>query len=224
MLKLGVDYRSLKNAMLFKNMPDETLMELAKHCQLMELPADEMLFQQDDPGDALYLLEEGQVHIVRKYPNGEEVILDTEGPYYVIGELSMLAGQPRTGGVLAVSDCTLIALKHEAFMDVCRRIPGLASAVMTYLATRLYRMNLMVRENAIGNMAARIASVLLLLSGGKAGEVPTDVRVNRIARAAAVNADTVERMLQDWTKAGYITFDGRRLTIHNSEVLQNMSG
>lgn len=224
MITTAVEYKNLQNAILFRDLPDEALIELAKHCRYMELPAGDMLFQQDDPGSALYLLEDGQVHIVRKYPNGDEVILDTEGPYYVIGELSMLAGQPRTGGVFAVSDCTLIALDRKAFIEVCSRMPSVASGVMSYLATRIYRMNLLVRENAIGNVAARVASALLLLSGGKAGEVNGDVRVNRIARAAAANADTVDRLLQDWATLGYLSFDGRRLSIRNLEMIHSIAG
>lgn len=224
MISTAVDYKNLQNAMLFRDLPDEALIELAKHCHYLELPADEMLFQQDDAPDALYLLEDGQVHIVRKYPNGDEVILDTEGPYYVIGELSTLAAQPRTGGVLAVSDCTLIALERGALMDVCSHIPDVASGVMSYLATRLYRMNLLVRENAIGNVAARVASTILLVSGGKTGEVAEEVRINRIARAAAVDADTVDRLLQDWAMLGYLTFDGHKMSIRNLEMIHHIAG
>jgi len=219
-----VDYRALQDSRLFKKFPDDVLKDLAQHCRYVELPAGQSLFQQDETSNSFYLLTEGQIHVVRQYPTGEEVILATEGPYYVIGELSMLADQPRTGGVIAVSDSTLIALSRSDFMATLERHPAVAAKVVVYLSRRLYRMNLFVREHAIGNVSARIASLLLLLSGGAQGTISTDVRVNRVARAVAVEGDVVARILQKWVEREYITFDGRTINVLDIEALNNIAG
>jgi CRP-like cAMP-binding protein len=203
---------------------DEILRALAEHCEYRELPAGVTLFEQGAPGDALYLLQTGQVHIVRQHPDGEQVILATEGPYYVIGDLSMIADQPRTGAVVAVSDCGLIRLDRDSFCRACDRYPGLAFSVMTYLGRRLYRMNLQVREFAIGNVAARVASVILLLSGSANGASTGQIHVSRVARAAATDADVVERLLASWANEGYLTFDGRQVTLHAIETLRAIAG
>jgi CRP-like cAMP-binding protein len=221
---MTVEYTKLRDAEIFKSLSDPVLQELARHCRTVELPAGETLFEQNTAGDALYVLETGQVHIVRQYPDGEQVILATEGPYYVIGELSMLVDQPRTGAVIAVSDCTLIALDRPAFVHVCERWPELAVQVMAYLGLRLYRLNLQVREFAVGNVQARVATLLVLLSGGKNGPVGAHIRVSRMARAAATDADVVERILQDWTRQGYIDYQGRTITIHHIETLRDIAG
>jgi CRP-like cAMP-binding protein len=221
---MAVDYIKLRDADLFKTLSEPLLHELAQHCYAVELAAGDTLFPQNAAGDTFYLLETGQVHIVREYPDGEHVILATEGPYYVIGELSMLVGQPRTGAVVAVSDSTLIALPREGFNRVCESHPELAVEVMNYLGMRLYRMNLLVREFAISNEAARVASVLLLLSGDQDGAVSSEVRIRRVARAAATDADVVDRLLKSWVDEGYITFDGRRLTIHDIAMIQKIAG
>jgi CRP-like cAMP-binding protein len=219
-----IEIAMLRNAQMFQNLSDEALSELAKRSQYMELAAGETLFHQDDPGDALYILGDGQVHIVRKYPSGEEIILTTENPYYVIGELSMLVGQPRTGSVVAVSDCALLALSREALMEVCERIPDVATKVMTYVSLRLYRMNLVVREHAIGNIQARVASVLLLLAGSQTGQVVHEISINRIARAVAIDADAVERILKEWDQLDYVRFVGGSVSIRNVKALQNIAG
>ncbi|MBZ0295643.1 MAG: Crp/Fnr family transcriptional regulator [Anaerolineae bacterium] len=216
--------QKLRNYMLFQDLSDETLIELVKHCHSIELAAGETLFQQNDQSDALYLLDEGQVHIVRQYADGEQVILATEGPYYVIGELSMLGERPRTGAVVAVSDCTLIAIDQQAWAEVCEQMPDVAVKMIAYLAQRLHHLNLQVRENAISNVVARVASVLWLLSGGEAGEVKGRVRVSRVARAVAADADTVERILKEWVAAGYISYEGTQVTIHDIETIHIMAG
>jgi CRP-like cAMP-binding protein len=218
------DHQQLRNFTIFRDLSDEVLAELVKHCQEIELGAGETLFQQNHPGDFLYLLVDGQIHIVREYPDGEQVILATEGPYYAIGDLSMLASYPRTGAVVAVSDCSMIAIEREVFFEVCRRVPEVAIEMIVYLARRLHRLNLQVREYAISNIAARVASVLWLLSGGEAGVVSSTVRVSRIARAVATDADKVERILNEWTTAGYISYDGKQVEIHDLDMIRNIAG
>lgn len=224
MSSVMVDYRELRDAELFKDMPEAALQELARACRYVELPAGVTLFQQGEPGDALYILIEGQIHIVRRYPNGDEVILATEGPYYTVGDISMLAGEPRTGGVRAVSDSTLIVLPRTAFEVVCEKVPGVAAAVEASLARRLYRLTLLVRENAIGNAAARVASVLLMLANGSDKRDIGPLKVSRIARGTALDADTVERILLGWESAGLVTYDGSYLRIVDKEALEIIAG
>lgn len=219
-----VDPNQLRDALLFRDLPAEALAALAHHSRRIELGAGEMLFQQGDPGDALYVLVEGQIHIVRAYASGEHVILSTENPYYVVGELSMLASTARSGAVVAVSDSTLIAVTRADFEATCATYPAVAVGVLSYLAQRLYRMTLLVRENAVGNITARLASTVLLLCGNQAAEAPHEVRISRLARAVATDADTVERLLKEWVRLGYIRYDGRRLAIEDFEAVHLIAG
>ncbi|GEM_PF-1787914 len=220
----SIDFLRLRNYAIFKDLPDEALMEMAKHCQYLELSAGETLFEQDDAGDKLYLLEDGQVHIIRQYPDGEQVILVTEQPYYIIGELSAVVGYPRTGAVVAVADCTLFMIERDVFFDTCNKVEGVAAKTIEYLAKRLYQLNLKVREYAISNVGARIASVLWLLSDGGSDDITARIRASRVARAIATDADTVQRVLNEWHNAGYISYDGRYVSILDSDMIRDIAG
>jgi hypothetical protein len=66
--------------------------------------------------------------------------------------------------------------------------------------------------------------MVMLLTGGGAGPVPQPVRISRLARAAATDADVVERLFNQWKHQGYITFDGQRLVILDADMLQNIAG
>jgi len=223
-MQTAIDFVQLRNYAIFKDLPDEALQELVKHCQYQELSAGETLFEQESAGDKLYLLEDGQIHIIRQYPDGEQVILVTEQPYYIIGELSAVVGYPRTGAVVAVSDCTLFAIDRDVFFEICKTVTDVADKTIEYLAHRLYRLNLKVREYAISNVAARIASVLWLLSNGGSDEITARIRASRVARAIATDADTVQRILNEWRDAGYITYDGRHITILDVEMIRDIAG
>ena len=213
----------LRDTALLENLPEEALIDLAKHCRYMELPAGDTLFKQGDPGDALYILEDGQIHVVRVYPSGEEIILATHGPYYAIGELSMVAHQPRTGSVVAVSDCTLISLEREAFVNTCNRVPEMMSSILSHLGLRLYDMNLLVREHALKNVESRIASLLMMLASGN-DNPRIDVALPRIARATATDSDTVNVFFRKWTKLGYVSLEGQALIIKNMDAIRELAG
>lgn len=218
-----VTAQDIQNAHLFRDFAPDVLEALAQRSKRMELPAGHNLFHQDDPGDALYILLDGQVHVIRRHAAGDEVILATEGPYYAIGELSMLAGQRRTGTVQAVSDCTLVMVSTAAFEEVCSQFPEVAVRTLAYLAQRLYRLNLLVREQALGNVTARIASALLLLAAGQEGG-RFAVRLTRLARAVALDADAVERILREWDAAGWIALDSRAVTLRDSKAIEDIAG
>lgn len=219
-----VEMDVLKDVELFKGVSESALIELAKSCRAVELRAGETLFRQDDPGDTFYVLADGQVHIIREYADGEQVILATEGPYYVVGELSTLVNQPRTGSVIAVSDSTLIAIERKAFEVVCAQVPDVAMRVLYNLGHRLYRMNLRVREQALGNVEARVASALLLLCGGRNGQVEKRIYLSRVARASATDPDRVERLFQHWDEKGYLTFEHGQITIHDLTAIKQIAG
>jgi len=214
---------TLRNSFLFKDVSAAVLQDVAAQCQPMALPAGETLFEQDALPDALYFLESGQIHVVRCYPDGSEFIIATEVPYYVIGELSLLANQPRTGSVVAVGDCDLIKLSREAIVDVCERVPQIAVTALTQLGNRLYRLNLLVRESALGNTAARLSSVMLLLVDEDKPTLEAPA-ITRLARATAVDANVVERLLKQWVDEGIITRQRKQITVRDLQALRNLAG
>ena len=213
----------LRNSFLFKEADEFVLKAVNRHCELMELDAGETLFEQDTPPDNMYFLIDGQIHIVRRYPEGYDVTIATEVPFYVIGELSMLANQPRTGSVVAVGDCDLIRLSRKAVFEICETYPDVAVRALSHLGTRLYRLNLWVRESAVSNVGARIASVLLLMADNQSTTLK-DVSITRLARATAIDADVVERLLRQWTEYGVLSMDNQQITIQQIEALRTFAG
>lgn len=216
-----IDYTILRNSFLFVDVNDERLKEIARYLKPTLLEAGETLFEQDDDSDAMYFMESGQVHVIRHYPDGDEVILATEVPYYVIGELSMLANEPRTGSVVAVGDCDLLKLSREDFIDIFTKMPEVAVNALDDMGKRLYKLNLRVRENAIGNVGARLASVLIMLEENQKIQA---ISITRMARATAMDADVVERLLRQWERKGIISLDDKKITIKDKIAIQILAG
>jgi CRP-like cAMP-binding protein len=211
----------LRNSFLFKECSEDVLAFVSAEATTMSLNADDMLFEQGSDPDAFYILEAGQVHVVRNYPNGEEHIIATESPYYVIGELSLLANRERTGSVVAVGDCEMVVVKRETVLQALERFPEIAQHAIEHFGVRLYRLNLRVRESAIGNINVRIANMLLLMAN-EAGDIQ-GVRVAQMARASAIDADFIARLLKKWHNEGIITHKDDHIHINDLTALQNIA-
>jgi len=73
----------------------------------VRLAAGEVLFNQGDPGDVVYVVEAGAVEIVRVLADHSERLLNTCSPGEWFGELAALTGLPRSATVRAVEPTTL---------------------------------------------------------------------------------------------------------------------
>jgi putative ABC transport system ATP-binding protein len=83
----------------------------------VSLAAGELLFRQGDPSDLIYIIETGQMDIVRDTIDGE-LLLIRLGPGDHLGEMGPLFGLPRSASVRARTDATLTGYSPRAFRDL----------------------------------------------------------------------------------------------------------
>jgi putative ABC transport system ATP-binding protein len=72
--------------------------------QRIELPAGSVLFAQGDDGDVAYVVESGEIHLVRERAEGGEELVQRMGPGRYFGELAPLFGIRRTATARAAVD------------------------------------------------------------------------------------------------------------------------
>jgi NTE family protein len=105
------------------------------------LPGGEWLFQQDDPGDALYFLVRGRMQAWQHGSldsAGARTLLGEIGPGEIVGEIALLTGETRTASVLARRDCLLLMIDRPAFERLARQHPDLALAMASRIAIRMH--------------------------------------------------------------------------------------
>ena len=103
----------------------DTVVELAPHMadhdrepQQVALAAGQLLFDQGDPSDMVYVVESGEVEVFRMTPDGSEqhMALLTPGQYF--GELGPLLNLPRSAAARARTDCSLIGYGSRLFRSL----------------------------------------------------------------------------------------------------------
>ena len=122
----------LKGSELFRNFPGEELSGVASVTKEAHLDADQVLFNQGDPGDAFYMIVRGGVRIIR---DGHQLAL--LGPREGFGEMAILDNETRSATAQASEDTTLLRIDRNAFDRLVDRNPAIAKGVYRVLSRRL---------------------------------------------------------------------------------------
>jgi CRP-like cAMP-binding protein len=103
--------------------------------QPLQFQAGQALFEQGDPADGrMYVVRTGSVELRL---GGR--LLETVGPGGMVGEMALIDPAPRSARALAVADCAVTAVNRTTFLELVKRVPGLAIEVMRIMAGRLRR-------------------------------------------------------------------------------------
>lgn len=129
-------FEFLRKVPLFAEMDDSDLQSLCLIVQEVDLPAGEVLFEEGSEGDTAYIIESGEVEIIKK-TDGREVLLAKRGPGEVFGELALLLDQPRSAGVRARTDTRMIAISQGDLRNLLQLSPTAASSMFDIVLTRL---------------------------------------------------------------------------------------
>ena len=130
----------------------------------VELNRGEVLFDEGENGESLYIIEEGKIKLGSSSGDGRENLLAILGPGEMFGELSLFDPGPRSLGASAVSDSVLYELEHSALVAAIEENPGVAKHLLTALARRLRRTNEALADLVFSDVPGRVAKALLDLS------------------------------------------------------------
>jgi len=100
----------------------------------VDFPAGSVVFREGDTGADMFIIESGQVDIVRK-ARGDEPVASL-GPGDFFGEMAMLEDQPRFAGAIARSDVRALRIERSAFTDMLKQNVEIAVRIMRKLAAR----------------------------------------------------------------------------------------
>jgi CRP-like cAMP-binding protein len=122
----------LADVKLFSRCTTRQRRAIARHAQIAELPAGVDLVKEGEPGDALFIILDGDAIVHR---DGEE--LNRVGPGAYFGELAILDGEPRSATVVAETDVKVAVIGIRMFRTLLREFSDLAEQLLIALAGEL---------------------------------------------------------------------------------------
>lgn len=206
-------------APLFATMDESEQRALLSSMTKVELNRGEVLFDEGENGESLYIIEEGKIKLGSSSGDGRENLLAILGPGEMFGELSLFDPGPRSLGASAVSDSVLYELEHSALVAAIEENPGVAKHLLTALARRLRRTNEALADLVFSDVPGRVAKALLDLSKRFGERVDEGVRVahdltqEELAQLVGASRETVNKALADFAGRGWVRREGRAVVL-----------
>ncbi|MCP3961945.1 MAG: cyclic nucleotide-binding domain-containing protein [bacterium] len=156
---------------------------------VVEFETNEFIFKQGDPGDLMYLVQDGEVEVIQDLGGHENQVAVLErGDFF--GEMAVLEDEPRTHSVRALSDTKLIKIDRTGFQSMLTRNAEIAVRMIRKLGLRLMSAEDMLvrawaaegRTTVEAQMRVRGSARLVLVADGTELALPdqTEVKLGRV--------------------------------------------
>jgi CRP-like cAMP-binding protein len=122
---------------MFSHITLEGIAELAQASVDLEFAPSQVLCEQDERGEEVFIVLDGEVLITRGR-GADAHVINVVGPGGLIGEMAVLDPAPRSATARAgASGGHVLRLNGDAFRDVLNANPTIASGIIRTLAQRL---------------------------------------------------------------------------------------
>lgn len=202
---------------------------LAAKATLRQLDKGSVFFRKGDVGDVMFAIVAGMVRICATSDEGKEIVLGILSEGDLFGEISLLDGQQRAADAVAMTDCSVLVLKRQDFLDQLSADPNFALGLMRSLARRLRATDSQVEDAAFLSLSGRIAKRLLHLARDYGGQTPAGTRIQlklsqqELANLVGVSRESVNRVIVGWGEEGLLGRDGRHFVIHDMPRLERLA-
>jgi len=156
--------------------------------------AGEILYEEGEPGEALFVVQSGQVELSRTGPDGERVV-SQHGPGEFFGEMSVLLGRPRTARAVATSEARLLQLDAGTFEGMCVDRPEIAIRVIQRLAARTIELEQRLAALGVDDLLRPVVRVLVRHAEPCEGGARVATTLRKLAEAAGLGMGEAHRAL-----------------------------
>jgi uncharacterized membrane protein len=150
--QLSEEAQSLARVPLFRRLEPDELEHLAAEIDQINYSAGHTIFNEHDRGDALYIVEEGNVRIWVYDEDVKEVTLAELKPGDFFGELAVLDRGERSSSATAITDVHLHRLSSDDFQTFLIAHPDCAIDVICEIGARMRQTNQLVSQRAARNI------------------------------------------------------------------------
>ena len=216
----------LRQSPLFSGVDEDSAAVLEDSMAASTLSRGDVLFNEGDSGNQLYVVIDGKIKLGRTSADGRENLLAILGPGQMFGELSFFDPGPRSATATAVTDVELKSLGHDSLIPVISTHPDVALALLHQLAGRLRRTNEVVGDLVFSDVPGRVAKALIDLAGRFGRQADDGVHVNHdltqeeLAQLVGASRETVNKALADFASRGWMRLEPRSVVILDLERLQ----
>jgi CRP-like cAMP-binding protein len=177
--------------------------------------------------DHLYRVLSGAVRISSASAAGRETILKYYGPGDWFGYIGLLDGGPRTHDIHACGPCVVFSLPRQAFEQLLARNPALYPPLTAMLCALIRETFSAIEDHALLTLSSRLAKHLITLADIYGVDHPAGRLIGLrlpqedLSMLLGSSRQTVNRLLADWAKQGWIEVHYSQIVIVDHAALRH---
>jgi hypothetical protein len=126
----------LRRVSLFADLSPADLKRVASIAAERYYGDGEIIAEQDEPGDEMYVIVSGEVQVLLA-DDGQETEIARRKAGDAVGEMSIIGQEPRVATLAAAGDVRVLVIEQKQFEGILRERPETGLAVMRVLIARL---------------------------------------------------------------------------------------
>ena len=127
----------LKSIPAFRTLSSRDAAQLSSQCEPLSFKAGSQIIRRGDPGDAMYVINKGEVRVPVIDESGREKFVARLGAGEFFGEMALLTGEPRNADVYAETDVETLVIRRAPLQTFLAKHPSVASFLTEILGRRL---------------------------------------------------------------------------------------
>ncbi len=199
---------------LFSGLDDADIEMVASQTVLRQFPKNTVIVSQGDDTDSIYVIVKGKVDVFLHNDKGKEIIINTMGECESFGELAPLGGIPRQASIITTEESSFGIISRQVFMDTLLVKASVSIKIIDLLITRIQDLTEEVSSLALEDVYNRVVRVLYKHADEVGDKLVTEKLTQQdIASRVGATREMVHRILKELKTGGYITIEGKHITI-----------
>ena len=202
----------LKQVALFSSLDDRQIEKLEAICATQNLAGNTMVINEGDETDCLYIVVSGKAYAVRIDESGRQFVINRFGPWDYFGEMSFFDGNARCATVITKGRCRLLTLPRKAFLELAAKHPEILWNVNRAVLEKLRDATEQIDALAFMDVYSRLAR-FLMEHRDETNRITEKFTQQELADIVGASRETVNRIFNELTAAGYLSKEGRQIRI-----------
>lgn len=150
-------FEFLKGTPLFRDLSLDEMKVFYNSCETRKFRPNEVMIEQDQPGQALYVLRKGTARVVKVTPEEEDTVARL-GPGSPAGEMALIDDAPTSARVVAESDVEAFVMTRDRFEKILASNDKTAIKLYRFFVSTLSKRLRTTSENLARAVAGQVRS------------------------------------------------------------------
>jgi HD-GYP domain-containing protein (c-di-GMP phosphodiesterase class II) len=128
----------LQQSALFARLDETAIVRIAAQSELVHFGDGEVIFNESDDGDGMYIIGSGQVRGYKKMGESQRELMTLDAGEH-FGEMALISAERRTATIRAASDVSCVRIDQDGFNHLMDSEPTFAQRMLHVITERLKR-------------------------------------------------------------------------------------